>query len=331
MKKGTRPLTIILCLAVMLCLAACGDSTGPNPSSSINPGDAVPPPVTGHYQNYTDINPQVASPEGCTGMQAFGVGEVYCYSVKVNTGSLTKAILYRTGLSDGSTVLMTNGDDGGQFCTYLSHANDMVLCTIEDQEYLFLVTMLEGELSLVKLRVEDTTYCKAGNYTIQLGSITKSMSGVKIAAMDEETIHFLFKSGKTYYTGSLPLTADTGVIQVAQSFVLDISEAVVGGSKMDLSQFANQGFEYHNDTLFHPMTRGNTSVVLVYRNISQASGTIYADPELSFSIVSQEYAKLFEIEGLGHAPDGRLYFNTNRAKTDGSQFDGIHYFEEYRG
>lgn len=336
MRNTKRPFTILLCLAAVLGLTACSGG-GPAPSDSgssdDSPGEVpTPPPVTEYYQTYAEVDPNIASPEGCTGMQAFGMGDDYCYCVKVNTGKLTKAILYRTSLSDGSTVLMTNGDDGTDYCTYLSHANDMVLCSIDGQDYLFIVTMLENEWSLVKLRYEDTTYYKAGNYSVQLGSITKSMSGVKILGMDDNAIQFLFKSGKTYYTGTLPLDTNDGVIQVEQSFVLDISSALVGGQVIpNISQFANQGFEYYNDTIFHPLTKGNTSVVLVYRNISQASGTIYADPELSFQIVSTEYEKLFEIEGVGHAPDGKLYFNTNRAKTDGTQADGIHYFEGYRG
>ncbi len=308
-----RPATIVvlfLCTALLLSLTASA----------------------AYYNTYTSINPQIASPEGCTGMQGFDVGSTYCYSVKVNTGSLTKAVIYRTKLSDGSTTLMTNGDNGLSYCTYLSHANDMVLCTINDEYYMFIVTMLEGSMSLVKLKYVGTTYYKVGNYTIKLSGQNQLMSGVKITGKTATTINFLFKNGKTYYRGSLPLTANTGTINVTEAFTLNTVDALVNGSTVPgIETFANQGFEYYNNSVYHPVTKGNVSIVLVYRNIPTASGTITADPNLSFRVTSVDFPKLFEIEGCGHGPDGKLYFNTNRNKADGTAYDGVHYFNNYVG
>jgi hypothetical protein len=45
----------------------------------------------------------------------------------------------------------------------------------------------------------------------------------------------------------------------------------------------------------------NVSIVLVYRNISDATGTIYAAGDLSFRITSQAHPDLFETEEGGIA------------------------------
>lgn len=74
----------------------------------------------------------------------------------------------------------------------------------------------------------------------------------------------------------------------------------------------------------------NVSIVLVYRNISYATGTIYADDDLSFRITSGAYPDLFEIEGVGIANGDKLWFNTNRRKAPGdTASDNVAYFNDY--
>lgn len=69
--------------------------------------------------------------------------------------------------------------------------------------------------------------------------------------------------------------------------------------------------------------------MLVYDNISSASGTIYAMNDLSFRITSSAYPDLFEIESVG-VSGGKLWFATNRRKTSGdTASDGVHYFNGY--
>lgn len=289
-------------------------------------------PVTAsaaYYNTYADVA-TLGNANGAYSAQGFGVGSTYTYSVKVNNDN-TKAVIYRTKMSDGTTTLMTNGDNGTTYSTQLGHANDMALSTIDGNYYMFIATMNAGSMSLVKLKYVGTTYYKVGNYTIKLNGADKSMSGVKITGKDASNINFLFKSGRSFYKGTLPLTANSGTINVTNDFNINIEDALVNGSKIsNITSYVFQGYGYHNNTIYVPMTYKNVSIVLVYRNISAASGTITSDPNLSFRITSSAYPDLFEIEGVGIANGDKLWFNTNRRTAPGDTAnDGVHYFKGY--
>jgi hypothetical protein len=287
--------------------------------------------VASYYNGYTTVT-TLGNPNGCSATQGFDTGSSYTYTVKIN-GDDTKASIYRTAMSDGTTTLMTNGDNGTTYTTYLGHANDLTLKTINSEFYMFIVTMKTGSLSLVKLKYVGTTYYKVGNYTLQYNGGNVSMSGVKDTGADASNVYFLFKSGRTYYRGTLPLTANSGTITLSYGFYIDTEHALVNGSTVsDIATYTNQGFGYSaaKNRVYHPLTKNNVSIVLVYDNISTASGTITANPNLSFRITSSAYPYLFEIEGCGIGLNGNLWFNTNR-KTDSADtsHDGVHYFDGF--
>ncbi|CAG7606866.1 hypothetical protein PAESOLCIP111_00900 [Paenibacillus solanacearum] len=282
-----------------------------------------------YYNTYTTVA-SLGNANGCNAAQGFAVGSSYTYSVKIN-GDETKAVIYRTKMSDGTTTLMTNGDNGTTYATYLGHANDVVLSTIDGEYYMFIVTMNTGSMSLVKLKYVGTTFYKVGNYTIKYNGADKSMSGVKITSKDASTINFLFKSGRTFYKGTLPLTANSGTINLTYGFYLNIEDAKVNGSTIsNITSYVFQGFGYYNNAIYVPLTYQNVSIVLVYRNISTASGTILADNNLSFRITSAAYPDLFEIESVGVANGDKLWFSTNRRTAPGdTASDGVHYFNDF--
>jgi hypothetical protein len=284
-----------------------------------------------YYNTYTTAA-TLDNPNGCYATQGFDAGSSYTYSIKISSDN-TKASIYRTAMSDGTTTLMTNGDNGTTYTTYLGHANDLTLKTINSEYYMFIVTMNTGSLSLVKLKYVGTTYYKVGNYTLQYNGSNVSMSGVKDTGADASNIYFLFKSGRTYYRGTLPLTANSGTITLSYGFYINTEDALVNGSTVsDIATYTNQGFGYSaaKDRIYHPLTKDNVSIVLVYNNVSTASGTITADPNLSFRITSGTYSYLFEIESCAIGLNGHLWFNTNR-KTDSSDtaHDGVHYFDGF--
>ncbi|WP_028550201.1 hypothetical protein [Paenibacillus sp. UNC451MF] len=307
MKRFTLFVVFILCIALMIPITASA----------------------AYYNTYSDVA-TLNNANDSYAAQGFAVGSTYVYSVKINSDN-TKAVIYRTKMSDGTTTLMTNGDNSTTYATYLGHANDVVLSTIDGDYYMFVITMNAGSMSLVKLKYVGTTYYKVGNYTIKYNGADKSMSGVKITSKDANNIYFLFKSGRTLYRGSLPLTANSGTINVTNGFSLNIEDALVNGSSVsNITSYAFQGFGYYNDTIYVPLTYKNVSIVLVYRNISAASGTINADDNLSFRITSAAYPDLFEIEGVGIANGDKLWFNTNRRTAPGdTAHDGVHYFKDY--
>ncbi|SFE84907.1 hypothetical protein SAMN05216378_4321 [Paenibacillus catalpae] len=281
-----------------------------------------------YYNTYSSVA-KLNNANGCYAAQGFAAGSTYTYSIKVNSSN-TKAVIYRTRMSDGSTTLMKNGDNGTTHATYLGHANDVVLSYIDGKYYMFVVTMKAGSMSLVKLKYVGTTFYKVGQYTIKYNGANKSMSGVKITSKDANKINFMFKSGLTLYKGTLPLTANSGTIPLTKSLSLNVKDAKVNGSTIsNITSYVSQGFGYSKDTIYVPLTYKNVSVVLVYRNLSKASGTIKADGNLSFRITSAAYADLFEIEGIGIA-NGKLWFSTNRRTKPGdTAHDGVHYFNGY--
>lgn len=291
---------------------------------------AAPTAASAAYYNTYSTVATLGNANSCYSTQGFGVGSTYAYSVKVNSDN-TKAVIYRTNMSDGTTTLMNNGDNGSTYTSHLGHANDVALHSNDGNYYMFVVTMEAGSTSLVKLKYVGTTYYKVGSYTIAYGGADKAMSGVKITGKDASNIYFLFKSGRTFYRGSLPLTATSGTINATYAFYVNIEDALVNGSTVsNITSYVTQGIGYHNNTLYYPLTYENVSIVLVYRNISTASGTIYADNDLSFRITSSAYSDLFEIEGLGIANGDKLWFNTNRrANPDDTTSDGVHYFNGY--
>jgi hypothetical protein len=282
-----------------------------------------------YYNTYTTVA-TLDNAHSCYSAQGFGVGSTYTYSVKVNSDDTT-AVIYRTNMSDGTTTLMNNGDNGQTYATYLGHANDVALSSNDGNYYMFVITMAAGSTSLVKLKYVGTTYYRVGNYTIKYNGADKSMSGVKITGKDASNIYFLFKTGRTFYRGSLPLNATSGTINVTYAFYLNIEDALVNGSTVsNITSYATQGIGYYSNTLYFPLTYQNVSIVLVYRNISAAAGTIYADNNLSFRITSSTYPDLFEIEGVGIANGDKLWFNTNRRTSSGdTAHDGVHYFDGY--
>lgn len=294
---------------------------------------AVLVPVTlraAYYNTYTTVA-TIPNANGCYATQGFDTGSTYAYSAKVDSGNTT-AVIYRTNRSDGSTTLMTNGDTGTTYATYLGHANDLVLSSINGGTYMFVVTMNAGSLSLIKLQYSGATYYKVGNYTMQRNGTNVAMSSVKKVGSDSTNDYFLFKSGNSFYWGTVPHSSNSGTIALSTGFTINTVDALVNGAKIsNMADYTNQGFGYSatNDRIFVVLTYQNVSVIVVYNNVNTASGTITADPNLSFRITSSAYPNLFEIESCS-VEDGALWFNCNR-RTDASDtaHDAVCYFNGF--
>ena len=284
-----------------------------------------------YYNEYETIAGLPTAHE-CTAAQGFAAGSTYLYSVKIGLDD-TRSLIYRTNKNTGSTVIMTNGTGDSPYNSWLGHANDMTLVTIDGDYHLFVVTMTTEGAQLVKLHYSGTTYYRVGAFNVHLDGKPKAVSGISRISQTGGTLNLFFKSGRTVYHGSIGLTDNSGTIDLTEAFDLKVAGALVDGEPVpDLEEFTNQGFLYHPSTkdLFYPLTKKNRSIVLVYRNITMdTSGTVTSDPDLSFRITSSAFPELFEIESLGIA-DGTLYFNTNRAKSssDGN-YDGVHAFKGF--
>ena len=247
-------------------------------------------------------------------------------------------MIYRTKMSDGTITLMTNGDTGNTYATSLGHANDMDTCTIDGKYHLFVATMKTGSESLVKLQYSGNTYTQLGGYTLKYNGENVAISGAKKYAKDDNYIYFLFfvydgtENSVGVYRGQVPMASNSGTINITHAFDLDITSALVNGATVSgLNNFTRQGIGYiaSTDQLLVPLTNDNVSIILVYDNASTATGTITANPNLSFRITSSTYPYLFEIEGCDET-NGKLYFNCNR-KTNSSDIshDAICYFKNF--
>ena len=227
---------------------------------------------------------------------------------------------------------MTNGANGSKSIAGLGHANDMTIVGIGGVNHFFVVTMSSGAYQLKKLQYSGNTYKEVGKFAVKENGVTKAVSGISRVTVTSTALTFFFKSGASVYKGTIPATSNSGTVAITKAFTLGTSGALVDGKPINLSGFLNQGFYYHESkkVLYYPMTKGNVSIVLVYRNVSATStGTIAPTKDLSFRITSKKYSR-FEIESVGiSSTDGKLYFSTNRSNSSSGNLDGVHVFERY--
>ena len=289
-----------------------------------------------YYNTYSTVA-TIPNGNGCNRTQGFAVGSSYVYTAKCNDDE-SKQIIYRTKMSDGTITIMTNGDTSNTYATNLGHANDMDTCTINGKYHLFVATMKTRSESLVKLQYSGNTYTQLGGYTLKHNGEEIAISGAKKYAKDENYVYFLFfvcdgtEDSVGVYKGQVPMTTNSGIVNVTHAFDIDIANALVNGSTVSgLENFTRQGIGYiaSTDQLLVPLTNNNVSIILVYDNASTATGTVTANPNLSFRITSSSYPYLFEIEGCDET-NGKLYFNCNRKKNSGDiSNDAICYFKDF--
>lgn len=289
-----------------------------------------------YYNTYTTVA-TIPNGNGCNKMEGFTAGSTYVYCAKVNNDD-SKQVIYRVKQSDGTVSLMNNSDNSTTYTTYLGHANDLVTTAINGTNHFFVATMKEGSESLVKLSYSGNNYSKVGNYTLMDGNTPIKISGLEVLDKNSENIYLLVyawpgdNTGTSFYKVTIGLNQSSGTIQATHAFDIDFVNAKVNGRTIsNITEFLHQGVGYKKgtDKLYVPLTHENVSVVLVYNNVSTASGTISADENLSFRITSNAYPRLFEIESCDNA-NGRLWFNCNR-KTDASDtaHDAVCYFNDY--
>lgn len=284
-----------------------------------------------YYNDYTTVA-ETPNTQDTTSAQGFATGPNFSYVVKVRSPENDKGVIYRVDNRSGALKLMTNGgtststSDDKLFTTALGHANDMTIVDINGEHFFFIVTMSDSGAQLVKLRYDGSVYYKVGSYQVRFKGNVETPSGIELASVSSTHVSFLFKSGAYVRNGSIPLTANSGTIDLASAFNLDTANAKIDGAAVNLDGYSNQGFYWNaaKDILYYPLTKDNRSVVLIYRRVNPATtGTVLSDENVSFRITSSAYDK-FEIESLG-LRNGQLYFNTNRS----GDSDGVHVFKDY--
>lgn len=251
------------------------------------------------------------------------VGSTYLYTVKIK-GDNSGAVLQKTNKNTGATTNLTNST--GSIYTYLNHANDMDVTTIDGYSQLFVATMATGSNSLVRIKVNGSKATKSGGYNLIYNGQQKSVSGVAVEWTDANNVYLLLKSGATVYRATVPKAATGGNINITKAFTLNTGSVKVNGSYVNLSSYTHQGMGYHDGKIYVPLWGGgagksNQAVIAVYDTYN-ASGSVKSDPFLSFRVTSGAYSG-FEIKSCDISSDGQMYFNVNRWTSSSGNNDAI--------
>lgn len=285
--------------------------------------------TTGYFNSYDQVS-IVPNKGGCTIMQGMAVASNCMYTVKVNSDD-TKARIFKTTKSTGKTTVLKNATEGTAYFTYLGHANDLCVKNYNNGTNLFVATTRSDDYGLVRLIVKGKKVTKNGNYKLTLDGKDMYIGGVSILEKTTKKTTFLFKKGKNFYTGTLNNSSTSGTIELTKAFKINTSSVTIKNKTVDISGYTSQAFDLKDNKIFvvwWNKQKPQQSVIVVY-DITDASGTIKAEENLSFRITSSAYP-LFEIESCGIASDGKLYFNANRrvSSTD-INHDAVMCFQNY--
>ena len=311
-------------MALCLCLVLTATAL-PMPSQAVAANTDLPQL---HYGTYDTLS-MIYDEGDCFSMQGMTLDSTYTYCAKVNTDTDASAVIVRTTKATGAKTTMINGSTGGYYFYNLGHANALDTTWINGCSQLFVT----GGSTLVRLKISGSTATTAGTYTARYNGSTISMTAVQIMHASEEHVKVIVKTGRNLYTGTLDPKASSGVIDLTLLCSINISSARVKGEMYDFSSYLQQGMDYHDGKLFVPLSGNSqvdTSVVLVY-DLEGAVGELRNDPTLSFRVISGTYSALFEIEDVAVCQEtGKLYFNTNRRKTNyDTNYDACSYFLDY--
>lgn len=288
-----------------------------------------------NYGVYSDVA-TVYDQGSCPSMQGMSVHGNYVYACKINGDTETSAVVARVNKDTGSTSYLVNSSTGSMYFTDFGHGNDIEVETIGGVTTLFVPTSKSGSGSLVRYAINGTSATKVGSYTMTYNGSNIGGGAIRVMHYDNENITFLFKSGDTCFTGTLPINQTSGTLAMSYLCKLDYSSCYVNGIYKDTSNYSLQGMGYHDFKLYLPLSghtvsgHENISIILVY-DLEGASGTIKPDPDLTFCITSSYYGALFEVESCEISPkDNRMYFSANRRITNSNtNHDGVSYISNW--
>lgn len=294
-----------------------------------------------NYAEYTQITqlPDITLTSGIYAEDLAGMAVVdgYAYSVKIkgNSGSGENyhlnepGVIYRTDLSTGETVLLTEKGSDENYVTYMHHANGVGGTLIDGVPYIFVATLVTTDQALVKIRInDDGTYEKAGQFTVLENGTNVSKSGSDVLSVDNEKTTLLLKTGGTFYTAELPHDQTEGSITVTEKLTIDLTSVTINGETMDASSYTWQdcGYDPAIGMLYVPVYGSGVSIVAAYSILDEdgelKSGTVLPAYNQSLLLGDNNF-RMFEAESCA-VVDGKLYFNANRiSRTGEKDYDGV--------
>ena len=284
------------------------------------------------YGDYTDVA-KIYDYGSCPSMQGLAVGSQMLYTIKINSDD-SKAFISMTDKDTSKTTKLYNSDAGSYYFTNLGHANDMDVWGIDGYSNIFVTSTNKGSNAIVRLKRNGSNLTKVASYSVSYNGTSTCVTALAVKSVSNGVITFITKLGMDLYTGSVSTSATSADIKLTKLCTISKSRVYIKGSYLDLSDFVNQGFGYYQDHLFVPITGDdsqlNRSVIMVF-DLRNASGTIFPTEAVVFRTTSSYYGALFEIESCDVCPsDGKLYFNTNRRRTNSdTNHDGISSYDDY--
>ncbi len=299
-----------------------------------NLNTAEPARAADFYGDYEDVA-KIKDYGSCPSMQGLAVGSQMLYTIKINSND-TLANIYMTDKDTGTTTRMTDSSDGSYYFSGFGHANDMAVWGIDGYSNIFVTSTEEGDGAIVRLKRSGSQLTHVASYSFSYNGSPIAVTAFDIMSVSGGKINFITKLSQTVYTGSVDVSATKADIPLTKLCNISKDRVIIKGQTLDLSNWVNQGFGYHNNTLFVPITGPdgelNRSVVCVYNLTDVVPGsTIYPTESLAFRVTSGAYSALFEIESVDICSgDNMLYFNTNRRVTNSdTNHDGVSHFTGY--
>lgn len=94
--------------------------------------------ATNYYNTYTEVA-SIGNRSSCSAMQGLAVGSTWLYTVKIKDDN-SSAVIQKTNKSTGATTNLTDSNGSATY-SYLNHANDMDVTTIDGYSQLYIATM----------------------------------------------------------------------------------------------------------------------------------------------------------------------------------------------
>jgi len=262
-------------------------------------------------------------------VQGLAVGTNYCYSFEVRNSD-TEHRLYRFNMNSGGTLtqMTVTGPTLPPPLPALLHANDATLASYTANGanclYMYVAAWAEsGTNYIVKLEYNGSgQYWQEARYACPIGW---SVGGVarKSGGGASSTVTLLLKRQNQFYEVSLNVNQTGSNLSIPASTPQKFSV-----SYGDYANYTPQSFHYEDvngGTIYLPMwgyrenaygvplpgaDKANENVILVYRNINNATGSNIVYDEVWTIKKGNSKNVVFEIEGCGF-PQGRTSTSEN--------------------
>ncbi|MBQ7647399.1 MAG: InlB B-repeat-containing protein, partial [Clostridia bacterium] len=238
-----------------------------------------------------------------TGVQGMNVGTSYIYTAKIYTGkaNVSAATIYRTAIDSKTTVPMSyyasTSATSTSPCTTVGHANDLLVVTANDTNYLLAANCEDGH-AISRYKIDGTKLYFTGYFDL-INTSGNSMTCSSLRQLKHTGGYFylILKNAENFYYCKIPDTASGGSssnptkINAYKIAILDKRNGVFAKSSSSYGSYANmetwvaQGFGYNSaektiyTPYFQPPGSGDimTTAILTYY-----VGDIFTDANMDF-------------------------------------------------